>query len=241
MTNTATSAPRQQRRPGLIGGMSWRSTELYYRRLNQAVEERLGPHRSFRGMVWNMDYADLIGPASAGRWDEVEAQLVQAARGLVAGGCDLVVLTAVTAHRFHEPVLTAAGCPVPHVLAGAARELDSLGVTCAGILGTATTCATGFADHHLARNGRTLLRLDGDAQAALDTLIQGALTVGDVTADGRAQLDGAVRALVDRGAEAVVLACTELPLLLPLATAPVPLLDCVALHVDEICRLIVSS
>jgi len=241
MTDTATSALRQQRRPGLIGGMSWRSTELYYRRLNQAVEERLGPHHSFRGMVWNLDYSDLIGPASAGRWNEVEDQLTQAARDLTAGGCDLVVLTAVTAHRFHDAVLNAAGRPVPHVLDGAARMLDRLDVDCAGILGTATTCAVGFADHHLVRGGRTLLRLDKDEQGALDELIQGALTVGDVTAEGRAQLDTAIRTLARRGAEAVVLACTELPLLLPLATASVPLLDCVALHVDEICNLMVSS
>ncbi|HKU97458.1 MAG TPA: amino acid racemase [Vineibacter sp.] len=240
MTNTATPAVRQHRRPGLIGGMSWRSTELYYRRLNQAVEERLGSHHSFRGMVWNLDYADLIGPASAGRWNEVEDQLMQAARGLTASGCDLVVLTAVTAHRFHGSVVKAAGRPVPHVLAGAARALDSQSVRCAGILGTATTCAVGFADRYLARGGRTLLRLDEHEQNALDGLIQGALTVGDVTAEGRAQLDTAIRTLVRRGAEAVVLACTELPLLLPLATAPVPLLDCVALHVDEICSLIVS-
>lgn len=240
MTGTATPALRQHRRPGLIGGMSWRSTELYYRRLNQAVEERLGPHHSFRGTVWNLDYADLIGPASAGRWSEVEDQLTQAARDLTAGGCDLVVLTAVTAHRFHDAVSKAAGRPVPHVLEGAAHTLDGLGVGCAGILGTATTCAVGFADHYLARGGRLLLRLDKDEQAALDGLMQGALTVGDVTAEGRAHLDTAIRTLVRRGAEAVVLACTELPLLLPLATAPVPLLDCVALHVDEICNLIVS-
>jgi aspartate racemase len=238
---TARGTPRQIRRPGLIGGMSWRSTELYYRRLNQALECRLGPHHSFRGLVWNLDYAELIAAVAAGHWAAVEAAITAAARGLAEAGCDLVVLTAVTAHLFHDSVADAAGCPVPHVLDGAARVLDGTGVATAGLLGTSMTCGSDFAARCLAGHDRRLLCLDDATQRGLDELIQTVLTTGDATAHGRTVLSEAVHALERRGAEAIVLACTELPLLLPLADTHVPLLDCVALHVDDVCNLMTGG
>jgi aspartate racemase len=230
----------QSRRVGLIGGMSWRSTALYYERLNRALEARLGAHRSFAGAVWNLDYAELYAQAMAGDWAGIEATLVAAARGLADAGCPVVALTAVTAHRGHEAVAASVAGRVPHVLDAAARRLDAAGIGKVGVLGTGLTCASDFVPQRLGGRGRALLFLDAADQARIDALIQNILTAGDDRAAGRAQLAEAAARLAARGAEAVVLACTELPLLLPAPGIDMPLLDCVALHVDDICDHIIE-
>jgi aspartate racemase len=227
----------ESRRLGLIGGMT---TALYYDRLNRAVEARLGAHRSFAGVVWTLDYAELLAQAMAGDWAGIETTLVEAARGLRDAGCPVVALTAVTAHRWYDAVATAGACRVPHVLDAAARKLDAMGIGKAGVLGTALTCGSDFVGQRLGGHGRELLFLDAGDQAQIDALIQDILTAGDDRAAGRALLGQAAARLAARGAEALVLACTELPLLLPASDIDMPLLDCVTLHVDDICDHIIE-
>jgi aspartate racemase len=229
------------RRLGLVGGMSWRSTALYYERLNLAVERRFGPHHSFEGVVWNLNYASLLSAAQASNWAAVEAMICDAAVGLAEAGCDAVVLTAVTAHLFHDAVAEAVSRPVPHVLSGAARELDRMDIRRAGVLGTTTTCGAPFLDAWLGKSGRTLLCLPRDRQQVIETLIQDVLTAGSADADGASLLREAISDFQKHGAQAVVLACTELPLLLPLPETGIPIVDSVALHVRDICNLIVSD
>jgi aspartate racemase len=153
----------------------------------------------------------------------------------------VVVLTAVTAHLFSDAVAAAANRPVPHVLAGAARELDRLGIQRAGVLGTTATCGARFLDDYLGANGRTLLRVPPDRQSIVETLIQDVLTASSAAADSVGPLRDAVVDLRDLGAQAVVLACTELPLLLPIPETGVPIVDAVALHVEDICNLVVRE
>jgi aspartate racemase len=236
-----TPAAGSVRRIGLIGGMSWRSTALYYDRLNRAVERRFGPHHSFEGVIWNLNYASILAAARASDWARVEAMICEAAAGLADAGSDVVVLTAVTAHLFTDAVAAAANRPVPHVLAGAARELDRLGTRCVGVLGTTATCGASFIDEYLGGQGRSLLRLAPDRQREIEAMIQDVLTAGATDADGIGRLHDAVIELRDGGAQAVLLACTELPLLLPIPETGVPILDAVALHVDDICNLIVRE
>lgn len=229
------------RRVGLIGGMSWRSTALYYERLNLAVERRFGSHHCFDGVVWNLDYSSLLTAAQASDWASVEATICEAAAGLANAACDVIVLTAVTAHLFRDAVIEAANRPVPHILSGAARELDRLGVRRVGVLGTTATCGAPFVADYLAGNGRALIGLDRDRQGAIETLIQDVLTAGVIDAEGSSRLHDAVADLRDLGAQGVVLACTELPLLLPVPETGIPIIDSVALHVEDVCNLIVSD
>ena len=230
----------QTRRVGLIGGMSWRSTALYYERLNKALEAELGVHRSFRGDICNLDYATLLSMAEAADWQGIESMLAAAAKRLAQSGCDVIALTAVTAHRWYQPVRSVAPGAVPHVLAAAAGKLNSLGIRAAGVLGTSMTCGSDFVASYLGRNERKLIFLDKDEQAELDHQIQSILTASDSVDAGRETLRRTVASLQSRGAEAVVLACTELPLLLPI-DADVTLLDCVALHIGDICNHILSD
>ena len=224
----------------MIGGMSWHSTALYYERLNRALERRCGPHHSFDGVIWNVQYAALYAAAQAGDWKRIEGMICEAGTGLAQAGCDVVVLTAVTAHLFKEPVAQASGRSGPHILAGVARELDRLRVGCAGVLGTASTCGAAFLDDFIGRGGREILLLDPERQHKIDALIQGVLTTNGVGSESVEALRQAAVHLRDRGAQAVVLACTELPIL-PIPDIGVPILDSVSLHVEDICNAITSD
>ncbi|XSC47645.1 aspartate/glutamate racemase family protein [Bradyrhizobium sp. RDT10] len=225
----------------MIGGMSWRSTALYYDRLNRAVERECGPHHSFAGQVWNLDYAKILAMVAAENWDGIANTLADAGRGLSRSGCEMVALTAVTAHNWYDAVRAASGGAVPHVLAGAARQLDRSSLRNVGVLGTHMTCHSAFVRDYLGGPNRDLVFLDRGAQGNIDGLIQTILTASDDRIVGSAILLRAIEALASHGAEAVVLACTELPLLLPLPETAVPLIDSVALHVDDICSQILSE
>lgn len=250
MTETSNLATQQQAPPpgwdvplrplGLIGGMSWRSSALYYSRLNAEIERRHGPHRNAIGMLLTLDFARLLHFADAGHWEQMIEAIVSAGRKLEAAGCRVVALTAVTGHIWHPPLRDALGARVPHVLERAAERLDALHVERVGLLGTGRTCASDFAEPYLNAGGRrTVLRLPAEAQRRIDGLISTRLTVGAVESADRAVLIEAIDALATLGAQAVVLACTELPLLLPLPRMQDPpiILDAVALHVEALCDL----
>ena len=231
----------QHKQLGLIGGMSWRSTMLYYERLNRAMEQACGPHHSFTGRIVNLDYAGLLGRVAHEDWNGICDILSRAAQDLSRSGCDVVALTAVTAHLWFDDVRKASGATVPHVLTATAHELDMQKVRSAGVLGTQTTCSSSFVRNYLGAEGRRIIVLDAEAQSAIDHLIQSILTADDDRTAGSGLLLRAIETLASRGADAVVLACTELPLLLPLHGSPVPLLDSVALHVNDICDHILTE
>jgi len=224
---------RQRRRLGLIGGMSWRSTALYHERLNLAAEHAFGAHGGIVGQIDSLDYAELLALAARGDEAAIEGRLVEAGLRLRRAGCDVIALTAVTAHRWHAAVVDTVGVPVPHVLAAVAAQLQATGNGDIGVLGTALTCRSEFVPRHLG-DGRRLLYPDDRDQPRIDDLIQKILTVQDAGADGRTTLTAVARGLQARGARAILLACTELPLLLPVATLDLPVIDSVALHINDI-------
>ncbi|WP_349644802.1 MULTISPECIES: amino acid racemase [unclassified Bradyrhizobium] len=230
----ATDEGRRQRRGlGLIGGMSWRSTALYHERLNRAAERTFGPHGTIVGQIDSLDYAELLSLASRGDMAAIEARLVDAARRLRRVGCEVIALTAVTAHHWHGAVAAAVDVPVPHVLSAVAERLQAGGLVEVGVLGTALTCGS-LAIRSRIEDGRRLLFPDDGAQGRVDDLIQRILTVQGADDAGRDTLAEVALTLQDRGARAIVLACTELPLLLPVSTIALPVVDAVALHIDDI-------
>lgn len=240
MDELATLAPI-----GLIGGMSWRSTVLYYERLNRAIDEQCAQHCSARVVVASLDYASLLKAAAAGRWDQVEQVLVRTGQWLEEAGCKIIVLTAVTAHLSHAAVENALRASVPHVLDATAAYLDLARVGRIGVLGTARTCGSRFIRERLATaTERKILVPEPPLQDQIDRMIHERLSHGVITDADRSLLQEAVIALSNDGAEAVLLACTELPLLLPLegAGAKSPLvIDTVQLHVQAICRQVIEA
>lgn len=224
---------------GLIGGMSWHSTVLYYERINQAIERHFAGDCNARVIVASLDYASLLRAANAGRWDQVEQVIVDAGRWLEQSGCEVIALTAVTAHLSHDALSGALKATVPHVLDASLKWLNEQRVGTVGVLGTGRTCASAFVRERLSADKTCeILVAPAELQGRLDQMIFERLSVAQVSDADRHLLLEATDQLRREGAEAVLLACTELPLLLPLPMTPdLPIIDTVALHVQAICEL----
>jgi len=229
---------------GLIGGMSWRSSADYYARLNILSEARCGMHANLPSIIDTLQFSTLLEAGARKDWAEVERRIVNAGMRLQNAGCTAVALTAVTAHRCHAALACALDVPVPHIFDAVATYLAKGCYGAVGLLGTAHTLEDAALIGRTAGD-RAIVRLPGYQQNQIDELILHRLTLGVVDAPGRAILDDAIVALTAAGADAVILACTELPLLLRMPSnadsGTAEIVDAVDLHVRLICDLIMSE
>jgi aspartate racemase len=224
-------------RLGLLGGMSWQSTSVYYRLLNELVQQRLGGHASAPVTVFSVDFAEVEALQRAGDWQAQGALLNRAALALQASGVQLVALATNTLHLVAEQIT--AGLTVPFI-----DLVDVVGESCAdrgfrtvGLLGTGYTMTSGLYPSRLERFGtRVLIPPPQDCQDVHE-IIYDELVHGVFSEPSRRRYLAIVAELADAGAEAVVLGCTEIGLLLPEGSAVVPLIDTTALH----CQALVTE
>ena len=216
---------------GLLGGMTWESTLEYYRRLNRGVQDRYGGLHSARCLIHSFDFQELADLQSAGRWGELGDLLAGRARRLEEGGAELLLICANTMHKLAEQVRSAIRIPLVHIVEETARCALGLGFRTVGLLGTRITMEDGFYAGSLeARGLRTLLPPEPERDR-LQRIIFEELALGRLEPSSREACLGIARELSARGAQAVVLGCTELPLLLAGAPAPIPWLDTLDIHV----------
>lgn len=213
---------------GLLGGMSWESTALYYRLLNEGVRDRLGGLASASLLVRSLDFREVRAMQLEDRWDDAAALLLREGRALEAAGADLVLLCTNYMHKAAGPLEDGLGVPFLHIADAVAAAAPGPLV---GLLGTAGTVRDGFYAERLARSGVRVLAPPDDAVDRVDAAIFGELTVGVLSDATRDDLRGIVADLAARGADAVALSCTELELLLRPDDSPVPLLPSARLHV----------
>jgi len=220
---------------GLVGGMSWESSALYYRLLNQAVQSKLGGHHNARSVMVTIDFQTLVDAAAQGDWAAVAEHIGQAASQLEAAGADFLVLTANTAHQIFDQLPKYTNLPALHIGTATARALKAAGHTRVGILGTRhVTESTFYADWLSQHAGIKVVPPDEQDRKRLDTIIFDELAKGNVWAESRNCLQKIIERMQRDGLEAVIVACTELPLLLQ-SDGPTPVLPCldtVALHVE---------
>jgi aspartate racemase len=217
---------------GLIGGMSWRSTALYHQRLNEASERRFGPHANAESVIVSLRYAGLLAAGRADDWAAVAAAITAALGRAAAAGASLGLLTAVTPHRLFDRISAASPIPLLHVLDSAIAALSSLGARRVGLMGTSYTMATTAFIERFKAAGIEILLPEADERAILDRLIQEELTQGSITEAARRQASEIAGGLARNGADAVLLACTELPLLDWGAACSVPIIDAVTVHAE---------
>lgn len=226
---------------GLLGGMSWESSALYYRLLNSAVHNRLGGHHNARSVLFTFDFDDLVSRASSGRWDELGEILADGARRVEAAGADFVMLTAGTAHAVADQVQAALRIPLLHLADPTAEAIRAAGFTRVGLLGTRFTMEMGFLAKRLGdRYGIEVLTPPEDQRATLHRIIVEELTVGKVEATSRAKLAEMADELGRQGAKAIIAGCTELPLLLDNEDYPLPAFDVTKLHAEAAVNLALS-
>jgi len=215
------------RRIGLVGGMSWHSSTLYYRRLNTLAEQRWGAGVTPRSVLVTLPFAQLQEWGRNGEWERVTDSIVGAARDCVAAGAGIVLLTAFTAHVAAPAVAEAIDVPLLHAGDALAAAVPGGPV---GLLGTAAMLEAGHVSDRLTASGHGVLIPGAGARAALDDAIQHDLAQGRITDAAQAALDVAAADLTAQGAGCLALACTELPLLAP-SRLPLPVIDGVDAHV----------
>jgi aspartate racemase len=218
---------------GLIGGMSWESSAEYYRLINQGVRARLGGMRSARCLMWSFDFGEIEALQHAGRWDEAARLLVDAATRLERGGADFVLICTNTMHRMADEVAAAITVPLLHIADPTAERIAAAGLRRVGLLGTAFTMEQDFYKgrlHH--RFGLDVLVPGETDRAVVHRVIYEELVQGVVRAESRAAYRDVIARLVAEGADAVILGCTEIMLLVRPEDSSVPLFDTTAIHAD---------
>lgn len=227
---------------GLLHGMSSVATGDYYRRINDGVNARLGGHERPQLLLWSVNFADIERFVHDGAWEEAGAYLADRARRLQDAGADFLMCGSNTMHRVAPAIEAATTVPLVHVVDVLADAAEHLGARTLGLLGTRATMESDAYRDRLARRGLDLLVPGGDERAVIDAITFGELTANVFTDASRQVFVAAARALAARGADAVVLGCTEFGLLLHEDDVPgVPLLDTTTLHVQRAVELAVGA
>jgi aspartate racemase len=220
------------RRIGLIGGMSWESSAEYYRLLNELTRERLGGLASAECILYSVNFEEIEALQSAGGWEEAGHRLAAVARSVEAAGADLLVLCTNTMHKVADAVADATTVPLLHLGDATADAVRRAEVSTVGLLGTAFTMEQDFYRERLESHGLRVLVPDEADRALVHRVIYDELCVGVVRPESRAAYVDIVGRLVDRGAEGVILGCTEIELLLGADDVDVPVFPTTRLHVE---------
>lgn len=215
---------------GILGGMSWESTAEYYRLVNEHVRARLGGLHSARVVVDSVDFADVAALQSSDRWDEAGAFLAARARALEAAGVDLLVLATNTMHRVADAVTDAVDVPLLHIGDATAAAIRDAGAGRVGLLGTRFTMTQPFLADRLRDAGIDVLVPGGDDVDTVHRIIYDELVQGVVCEESRAEYRDVIGRLVARGADGVILGCTEIELLVGQHDSPVPVFPTTSIH-----------
>ncbi|KTE26494.1 MULTISPECIES: aspartate/glutamate racemase family protein [unclassified Sphingopyxis] len=217
---------------GLIGGLSWESSAEYYRLLNRAVRDRLGGLHAANIVLHSLDFAPIAALQAEGDWPALDRAMVEAAAALERSGADLLLICSNTMHRCAGAIEAASALPLIHIADPVTAAIKAAGLSRVGLLGTAFTMEQDFYRGRMAKAGLDVIVPDEAGRAAVHRIIYDELVQGVIREESRGAYRQVIAALVDRGAEAIILGCTEIMLLVGPEDSAVPLFDTLALHVE---------
>lgn len=218
------------RKLGIIGGLSWISTRAYYERINKFVQKRSAPMASPPLLIESLDYAPIAAAKNADDWDSIATALVESARRLESAGAEGLVVAANTMHKVYDRLTEAVSIPVLHIADAVGREMEAAGCTNAALLGTRFVMTESFYRQRLVSHGVDLLAPDPADVELVDGIIYKELMLGRVTRDAERALKTVITMKEKAGAEAIVLACTELELVVDTDANVLPVYDSTDIH-----------
>jgi aspartate racemase len=222
------------KRIGLLGGMSWESSIEYYRFVNEATRDRLGGLHSADCVLRSVDFADIEELQRAGDWDEAGRVLAGEARSLEGAGAELIVLCTNTMHKVADAITAAVDVPLIHIADTTAHAIKAAGLQTVGLLATGYTMEQDFYVGRLRdAHGLDVIVPEADDRAMVHRVIYDELCVGVVRDDSRDEYRRVMERLVERGAKAILLGCTEIELLVGPEDATVPTFDTTRLHAER--------
>lgn len=216
---------------GLIGGMSWESSALYYREINRAVRERLGGLHSAQLILFSVDFHAVERLQQIQDWESAGLLLADAARALESAGADFLVLCTNTMHKVAPAIEAAVRIPLFHIADPTAGEIKKAGLSVVGLLGTRFTMEQDFYKSRLQeRHGLEVIIPPLEDREIIHQVIYEELCLGRVSNESRAQFGRVMADLVRHGAQAIILGCTEISLLVGPQDSAVPLFDTALIH-----------
>ncbi len=218
---------------GLIGGMSWESSAEYYRLLNESIRARFGGLHSAPCLLLSVDFEEIAALQRAGDWPALTARMIDCALKLEGAGAELLLICTNTMHRMAEEVQAAVTIPLVHIADATAARVHRDGFRRVGLLGTLYTMEQEFYRTRLARDfGLDVLIPEEADRQSVHQVIFSELCLGQTLDASRQMYREIIGRLVERGAEAIILGCTEIMLLIGPEDSPVPLFDTTAIHVQ---------
>ncbi len=216
---------------GLIGGLSWESSIEYYRIINEEVKKKLEGLHCAKSVMYSFDFAEIVSLQHQQRWDEATALMIDAARFVERGGADLLLICTNTMHKMADQVQESVNIPLLHIADVTASKIVAQGLKTVGLLGTAFTMEEDFYTGRLAKHhGLEVLVPDAEQRKTVHGVIYNELCKGIINPSSKEAYKRIVETLVARGAEAIILGCTEIMLLLKQEDSSVPLFDTTTLH-----------
>lgn len=216
---------------GLIGGMSWESTLEYYRIINEYTKERLGGFHSAKVVLYSVDFQEVETWQHQGKWKELTDLMIDAAGRVERAGADLLVICTNTMHKMADDVEGSIRIPLLHIVDVTAAEIKRRAIAKVGLLGTRFTMEQDFYKERLSRaQGPAVIIPDEKGRELIHGILYNELCLGEIKAASRDVFQKIIAGLVSRGAQGIVLGCTEIPLLVSQKDYDVPLFDTTTIH-----------
>jgi aspartate racemase len=220
------------RKIGLIGGMSWLSTRTYYEHINKLVQARQGPRASAPLLIESLDFSDMARLSSAEEWSRAAKVLADSAKRLEKAGATAIVIGANSMHKVYDQVAGAVKVPVIHIAECVAARMEADGVKKAGLMGTRNVMLESFYRQKLIQRDIELLPPEMQFVETLDRIIYDELLLGKASRQAEREMKTIITNLEQDGAEAVVLGCTELEMIVDVDANVLPIYDCTRIHAE---------
>ena len=218
---------------GLIGGMSWESTVTYYQVINETVKKELGGLHSAKCILYSVDFDEIEKYQSAGEWNKSAEVLAQAASALERAGADFIVICTNTMHKVAPEISRKITVPLLHIADMTAIELKKSNIKKVGLLGTKYTMQQAFYKNVLQANGIEVIVPDDAGIEVVNSIIYDELCIGKISAQSKATYLRIISELSNKGAQGIILGCTEIGLLVKQSDTTVPLFDTALIHAQN--------
>ncbi len=226
---------------GLIGGMSWESSAEYYRIINQTTKEQLGGLHSAPIVMYSVEFNEIVQLQHEGKWDELTAIMVDAAKRLERAGADLVLICTNTMHKMASEVEHATSLPLLHIADATATRIKEKRLKTVALLGTRFTMEQDFYKGRLAeKHGLEVIVPSAEEMEIVHRIIYNELCQGTILDSSKKEYLRIITNLVSQGAEGVILGCTEIPLLVKQADVAVPIFDTTTIHAQEAVKIAIA-
>ncbi|MDZ5471429.1 aspartate/glutamate racemase family protein [Bacillus sp. 31A1R] len=226
---------------GLIGGLSWESTSVYYSYINQYVQQQLGGLNSAKCIIHSFNFEEIALLQREGRWEEATDRMVEAAKGLENAGAELIIICTNTMHLMADEVQQACKVPLVHIVDCVVEAIKEQNISKVGLLGTKFTMEQPFYKELLNKERIEVITPNVDDRQIVHDVIYDELCKGEIREESRQEYLKIIEKLIKEGAEGIILGCTEIPLLISQKDTQIPLFDTTKIHATKVAEIALES